>query len=190
MNKEGKNKKNTSKRKFKFTEYHLLLVSAVIFILQYSCFSVNTINFPNWIYLGLIIIAIIVNIIIKRAKRNVLFDLSEFIRVFKDFIVYFFLTFGTGLLIFGVVNKIFSSNENLEILELKIISAYEGSSKSSNSVYFILNDKEYGISVPSSPEISTIIKNKEKLKRSYILLDCRKGILGTYIIEEKEIVFK
>lgn len=190
MRKEGKNKKNTIKGKFKFTEYHLLLVSAAIFILQYSYFSVNTINSPKWINLVLIIIAIIVNLIIKRAKSNVLLDWSEFTRVFKAFIVYFFLTFSVGLLVFGVVNKLFSDNEELEFLELKITRAYENSSKSSNRVYFLLDDKEYGISVPSSPEISNLIKNKEKLKRSYLLLDCRKGIFETYIIEEWEIIIK
>lgn len=188
MSKEGKNKKNTIKGRFKFTEYHLLLVSAAIFILQYSYFSVNTINFPKWIYLGLIIIAIIVNLIIKKAKSNVLFDWSEFIRVFKAFIVYFFLTFSIGLFFFGVVNKFLSDNEDLEFLELKIIRAYENSSKSSNRLYFLLDGNEYGISVPSSPEISNLIKNKENLKRSHILLGCRKGVWGTYIIEEKEII--
>lgn len=190
MSKEGKNKKNTIKGKFTFTEYHLLLVSAAIFILQYSYFTVNTINFPKWVYLGLIIIAIIANLIIKKAKSNVLLDWSEFIRVFKAFIVYFFLTFSTGLFLFGVANKVFSDNENLELLELKITRAYENSSKSSNRVYFLLDNKEYGISVPSSPEISNLLENKENLKRSYIILDCRKGILGTYIIEEKEIIIK
>lgn len=190
MRKEGKNKKNTIKGKFKFTEYHLLLVSAAIFILQYSYFSVNTINSPKWINLVLIIIAIIVNLIIKRAKSNVLLDWSEFYRVFNAFIVYFFLIYGIGLLVFGVVNKLFSDNEELEFLELKITRAYENSSKTSNRVYFLLDDKEYGISVPSSPEISNLIKNKENLKRSYLLLDCRKGIFETYIIEEKEIIIK
>jgi len=168
----------------------LLLVSAVIFILQYSYFSVNTINFPKWIYCVLTFIAIIINVIIKKAKCNVLFKLSEFLRVFKVFIVYFFLTFSIGLLMFGFINKTLSNHKNLESLELKIIRAYENSSKSSNRVYFLLGDKEYGISVPSSPEVSTLIKNEENLKRSYLLLDCRKGILGTYIIEGKEIIIK
>lgn len=190
MRKEGKNKKNTIKGKFKFTEYHLLLVSAAIFILQYSYFSVNTINSPKWINLVLIIIAIIVTLIIKRAKSNVLLDWSEFTRVFNAFIVYFFLTFGIGLLVFGVVNKLYSDNEELEFLELKITRAYKSTSKNSNRVYFLLDDKEYGISVPSSPEISNLIKNKENLKRSYLLLDCRKGIFETYIIEEWEIIIK
>nr|WP_320037139.1 hypothetical protein [uncultured Bacteroides sp.] len=190
MGKENNNKKNTIKEKFKFTEYHLLLVSAAIFILQYSYFSVNTINFPKWIYLGLIIVAIIVNLIIKRAKTNILLNWSELTRVFKTFIVYFFLTFSIGLFFFGVVNKTFANNEDLEFLELKIIRAYENSSKSSNKIYFLLDNKEYGISVPSSPEISNLIKNKENLRKSYILLDCKKGIFGTYIIEEKKIIIK
>lgn len=190
MSKEVNNKNNTTKGKFKFTEYHLLLVSAGIFILQYSYLSVNTINFPKWIYLSLLLLAIIVNLIIKRAKGNVFINWSEFVRVFKAFIVYFFLTFSVGLFIFGLVNKVLSNKENLEFLEFKIIRAYENSSKNSNRVYFLLDDKEYGISVPSSPEISNLIKNKENLKRSYILLDCRKGIFGTYIIEGKEIIIK
>lgn len=190
MSKEGKNKKNTIKGKFKFTEYHLLLVSGAIFILQYSYFSVNTINFPRWIDLILIIIAIIVNLIVKKTKSNVFSNLTEFLRVFKAFIVYFFLTFSIGLFIFGLVNKLISNNKNLEYLELKIIRVTENSSKSPNRVYFLLENKEYGISVPSSPEISNLIKNKENLKRSYLLLDCRKGIFETYIIEKKEIIIK
>ena len=135
MSKEGKNKKNTIKGNFKFTEYHLLLVSGAIFILQYSYFSVNTINFPRCIDLILIIIAIIVNLIVKKTKSNVFSNLTEFLRVFKAFIVYFFLTFSIGLFIFGLVNKLISNNKNLEYLELKIIRVTENSSKSPNRVY-------------------------------------------------------
>lgn len=190
MSKEGRSKLNSNKRKFKFTEYHLLLVSAGIYILQYSYFSVNIINFPKWIYLSLLAFSIIVNLIIKKAKSNVFLSWPEFVRVFKAFIVYFFLTYSSGLFVFGFVNKVISNKENPEYLELKIIRVYENSSKSSNRVYFLLDDKEYGLSVPSSPEISNLIKNKEDLKRSYIQLDCRKGVFGTYIIEGREIITK
>lgn len=190
MNKGEMNKRIDSKKKLRITEYHLLLVSALIFILQYSYFSVNTINFPKWIYIVLMVTAIIVNMIAKKAKSYLLFDLSEFLRVFKTFIVYFFLTFSVGLLTFGVINKVLSANENLEYIELKIVRAYENSSKTSNRIYFHFDNKENVISIPSSPTVSAIIKNKESLKRSYLLLDCKKGIFGTYIIEEKEIIIK
>jgi len=184
------NKRKQQKKTFRFSEYHLLLVSAVMFILQYSYFDVNTINFPKWIYFVLVIIAVVINVLIKHAGISVFFKLSEFIRVFKSFIAYFFLSFGFGLLLFGLLNKMYSNRNDLEYLELKIVRVTENTSKSPNRIYFKLNTREYGVSVPGSPEVSRLIKNKDVLKRSYLQLDCRKGLFGTYLIDDKNIIFK
>lgn len=191
MKKElGNNKVNSDKRKSKFSEYQILIVSTILFTFQYSLFSVKTINFPTWIYLVLLIASIIINIIVKKANFHKIFKFSEFINLFSSFIVYLVLTFSVGLFVFGEVNNMYSKKSDLEFFELEIVGVSSSTSRSLNRIYFELNSELCGVSFPSSPVIHQISSNKKILNNSFLLLDCRKGLLGTYLIEKKEIIIK
>jgi hypothetical protein len=178
------------KDKLRISKYHVLVLSAIIFVVQYPIFSVHRINTPLWLYFILLSVALVGQLaytFVYRPKRlNVAVVLNEV----GTFVVFGLLTLSLGLLGFGAVNKYYSQQNELLTFELKIISAFEKTSRNSNRIYFELDGRRCGISVPSSPEVFSIIKDKDVLSHSYLFLACKKGLLNTYIIEDRDIIIR
>ena len=183
-----KNKKTICKKKFKITEYQLLLIAIAIFILQDT--TTNTIQIPLFLDCFFIILAIFITIVIKKTKKEEFCSLSKFLGFFGSFFVYYVLTLGIGFFIFGIINNIYSKNKEIECSQYKIIRAYEHTRRSPDDVEILLNSKECHIVMPISKKMSKLIHDKEALNRSYLFLCYKKGLWGTYIIKQKEIVIE
>lgn len=173
-------KRNKSKRNNYW--YLILVVSAILLLFNKLYFS-QIINFPNIIYLLVIIFVLLISFMV--ANRTVKFDLFKF---FKAIFVSFFLVLSIVLVIFSLLNEFCSRKNEIELYQLKIDSAYGSTSRSSNRLIFKFKGEDIGLDVHSSPVVWQIVNNKDSLKKHCLILECRKGMLESYVVEGYEIV--
>jgi hypothetical protein len=97
--------------------------------------------------------------------------------------------YGLCLFLFGIINRKFSEEEELKYKVVKIADITEKTSRSLNQISFLLNGDTKMISVTIDDKVSKLLRDTAALNNSYLSIKYRKGLLGTYIIEEKDIIF-
>jgi hypothetical protein len=93
-----------------------------------------------------------------------------------------------GLFIFGFIDKTVSKCNPLEIKTYPIEGVELGGTTYSNTIELNFEGKNIYVDFGSSEKITKLILHKELWTNSYVCLEYRKGILNTYIIENKEII--
>lgn len=179
--------------KLKINKYYLLLLFGFLYAFNLIKFSKYTINEP----LIIDIIAVVLCVLIllykkwKRYKNNFRFQIIKILSYLGGSIIdlfYYYIIIGSLIyFLFSITNQYYSDKNKLEEYELKIISAYRGSTKSRNVIRYVFKDKEVRFSMDSK-EISNLAINNNLLKNHKFKVSVKKGLFNTYIIKKWEII--
>ena len=174
---------------FKNKTYFILVLGVVLLVVQNSLWGANTINISvkYYAYLFIIVFVIVITFFLLKYKS---LRIDILFQAYKSVMVAVIFVFGACLFIFGFMNKEYSKRNNIAVMKVKIVDATEKTSRTSNQIFFLLGDDIRRISLPSSPEVSKLIKDTLALNNSYLWFRYRKGLCNSYIIEDKKIIFE
>jgi predicted membrane protein len=176
-------KKNNSARKDK-TQF-VFIISIILFLLE-GVVNAKTINLPDLFY-WLMFLALI---FCCYKERKLFKDIKHF--AIGHFLVQYFVLFllfvGGGMTVFGGINALISKENAVESNYFEIIEVADNTSVTSNFITVSIEDEEVSVPYNSSSLIFNLVHNPSLCDKYFLYLEYRKGILGTYIVSDKNIV--
>lgn len=166
-----------------------ILILGVIFLFIRNVLYGHSMTNLNNKYFGYLLISTFVTVLTINIIKHKKLKLNVWIKICKSFIIYSFFMYGLCLFLFGIINRKFSEEEELKYKVVKIADITEKTSRSLNQISFLLNGDTKMISVTIDDKVSKLLRDTAALNNSYLSIKYRKGLLGTYIIEEKDIIF-
>lgn len=166
-----------------------LLLAGGILIFQGGWFQRATLNESFIIHYFVFFLSIIIFLLFKRKEVREVVKSNEklFIKAllifglfFKYTISFFIMIISISLLIFGSLNNNYSKNNPIECFSEKIVHASSGTSRGFASIQFYFKDKINSLS--DTKEVYKLL-NQNKNQDWQVSFCCRKGLLGTYILE-------
>ncbi|MDR2909763.1 MAG: hypothetical protein LBV47_00105 [Bacteroidales bacterium] len=163
----------------------IFVISVVLFFMQ-GVINSKTINKPNLFYL-LMLLALIFCCYKERKMFN---DINHFAigHFFIQYFVLFLLFTGGGMTVFGAINTFISKNTTVESDYFEILKVSDNTSVTSNYVEIDMEGEKISVSYKNSKLISDLVHNPSLRDNYFLYLEYKKGILGTYIVLNKDIV--
>jgi len=188
-----RNIKKEKKRKETKRNY-FLLIFVLIYFVQRIFFESSTLNQPFFLYGIVFSVSVLSVLIFKRTNfkielekiNSMYIKTANILGIFLEcVIINFVILISTFLLVFGIINKVYASHNPIEYFSEKITQITDSSKGGGRYVQFYFMGK-YN-SVILKKKYKTLKAKVSQGEIEQILISCRKGLLGTYIIEDYSI---
>jgi hypothetical protein len=176
MTNKFKKHKPVDSVKMNDTSWYWFLAACIIYIFQSSFFGEDTINPPDYLHIICFILGVFASLSYVLKKYNLIFFKINFYQI-KYIVTIIFFVFSLSLLVFGIVNYSVSRNSEDFVIRPKITHISRGGSKSP-MIYYYYQDE---LNIFSG---SREIYKLNEFKTNYFVVTIKKGLFGSYIIED------
>jgi hypothetical protein len=176
MTNKFKKYKPVNSVKMNDTSWYWFLAAGIIYLLQNKFFLEDTINSPDYLYLICLILGLFSGLIFVMRTYNLNFSKINFYQI-KYIVTVILFVFSFSLLVFGIVNYLVSRNSEDFVIRPKITHISSGGSKSP-MIYYYFQDE---LNIFSG---AREIYKLNEFKTNYFVVTIKKGLFGSYIIED------
>ncbi len=190
-----KSNENVSTKGEKYL-YYILISSVILYLIIRGLIRKEILNFPYAFSYLIFSISILYACISKRkylleickSKKEIWkIMLDTAILLFKYVVTLSIIGLTCFLSIFLISNVTYVADKPFESLTVEIVHFSRGTSKSAASAQFYFDGKIN--SLPIKPETYQVLK-KDSGNNAYLILQCRRGLLGSYVADNWEVQIK